>query len=112
MDMRTAIKAALCIIAAIASASAFAEQFSPNVDDRPTGDVWLNRGEPADAPLPATAPRIPDDLDPPRGNGFLPADKVDREGKAPPSEIKVDIILTMRGSRNAAGRHRVHRRCR
>src|SRR5882672_1981153 len=110
MDKFTAIKAALCVVAAIASTSAFAERLWPNT--RPTGDMWLSRGELSDAPLRATAPGIPDDLDSPPGNGFLPADKAGPEGKAPPSQIKLDIILTMRRPRIAATRHRAHRGCR
>jgi len=112
MDKLTAIKAGLCIIAAIASTSAFAEQLRSNVADGPTGDVRLSRGELSDAPLRATAPGIPDDLDSRPGNGVLPADKAGPEGKAPPSQIKLDIILTMRRPRIAAGRHRAHRGCR
>src|SRR5260370_12093614 len=107
MDKRTAVKAALCVMAVIALTSAFAERLWPNT--RPTGDVCLSRGELSGAPLRATAPGIPDDLDSPPGNGSLPADKAGPEGKAPPSQIKLDIILTMRRPRIAAGRHRAHR---
>jgi hypothetical protein len=110
MDKFTAVKAALCIMAVIASTSAFAERLWLNT--RPAGDVCLSRGELSDAPLRATAPGIPDDLDSPSGNGSLPADKAGPEGKAPPSQIKLDIILTMRRPRIAAGRHRAHRGCR
>ena len=111
MDRRTAIKAALCIIAAVASTSAFAGQLRPSVDGRRIGDVRLSRGELSDAPLHATAPGTPDDFDP-RPENVLPTDKLQRERKAPPSEIKLDITLTMRRPRIAGGRHRVHRRCR
>jgi hypothetical protein len=110
MDKFTAVKAALCIMAVIASTSAFAERLWLNT--RPAGDVCLSRGELSGAPLRATAPGIPDDLDSPPGDGFLPADKAGPEGKAPPSQIKLDIILTMRRPRIAAGRHRAHRGCR
>ncbi len=49
MNKRTAIKAALCVIAAIASTSAFAERFWPNTAERSTNNMC--RGEPSDAPL-------------------------------------------------------------
>ena len=110
MDKFTAVKAALCIMAVIASTSAFAERLWLNT--RPAGDVCLSRGELSVAPLRATAPGIPGDLDSPPGNGSLPADKAGPEGKAPPSQIKLDIILTMRRPRIAAGRHRAHHGCR
>jgi hypothetical protein len=108
MDKFTAVKAALCIMAAVASTSAFAARLWLNT--RPTGDMCLSRGELSGAP--ATAPGIPDDLDSSPGNGALPADKAGPEGKAPPSQIKLNIILTMRRPRIAAGRHRAHRGCR
>src|SRR5260370_456934 len=75
-------------------------------------EVCVSGGELRGAPWRAPAPGIPDDLDPPRGKGSLPADKAGPEGKAPPSQIKLDIILTMRRPRIAAGRHRAHRGCR
>jgi hypothetical protein len=112
MDKRNAIKAALCVIAAIASTSAVAAQYWPNAADRPARDVWLSRGEPAAAPLHATAPETPDDLGPPPGGVFPPADKVDREGMTPPLEIKLDIVLTMRRPHKAGRRHRAVRSCR
>jgi hypothetical protein len=49
MGKFTAIKAALCVVAAIASTSAFAERLWPNT--RPTGDMCLSGGELSDAPL-------------------------------------------------------------
>jgi hypothetical protein len=79
------------------------------------GTAWALQGlwaAPSGAPLRATAPGIPDDVDSPLGNGSLPADKAGPEGKAPPSQVKLDIILTMRRPRIAAGRHRAHRGCR
>jgi len=112
MDKFTAVKAALCIMAVIASTSAFAEQLRSNVADGPTGDVRLSRGELSDAPLHAIAPGTPDDLDSPPGNGLLPTDRVDPEGKAPPSQIKLNITLTMRRPHMTAGRRRAHRSCR
>jgi hypothetical protein len=108
MDKLTAIKAALCIIAAIASTSTFAERLWPNTAERPTNNMC--RGEPSDAPLHATTQ--PDDLEPPPGTVFVPADKVDPDGKAPPSEIKLNITLTMRRPRIAHGRRHAHRGCR
>ncbi len=110
MDKLTAVKAALCVVAVIASTSAFAERLWPNT--RPAGDMCLSGGELSDAPLRATAPGISDDLDSPPGNGFLPADKVGPEGKAPPSQIKLNITLTMRRPHMTAGRRRAHRSCR
>jgi hypothetical protein len=110
MDKRTAIKAALCVVAAIASTSTCAERLWPNT--RPAGDVCLSRGELSDAPLRAIAPGTPDDLDSPPGNGLLPTDRVDPEGKAPPSQIKLNITLTMRRPHMTAGRRRAHRSCR
>ena len=110
MDKFTAVKAALCIMAVIASTSAFAERRWPNT--RPTGDVCLSRGELSGAPLRATASGIPDDVDSPPGNGLLPTDRVDPEGKAPPSQIKLNITLTMRRPHMTAGRRRAHRSCR
>src|SRR5258708_4019643 len=95
MDKCTAVKAALCIMAVIASTSSFAERLWLNT--RPAGGVCLGRGELSGAPLRATAPGIPDDLDSPPGNGSLPADKAGPEGKAPPSQIKLDIILGLQG---------------
>jgi hypothetical protein len=112
MGKRNAIKAALCIIAAVASTSAVAGQYLPNADDRPSGDVWLSRGEPGEAPLRATAPEAPDNFDPPPGGVFPPAVKIDREGMTPPSEIKFDIILTMRRPHKSGRRHRAVRSCR
>jgi hypothetical protein len=108
MNKRSAIKAALCVIAAIASTSVFAELFWPNTAERPPNNVC--QGEPSDAPLHATTQ--PDDLEPPPGTVFVPADKVDREGKAPPSEIKLNITLTMRRPRLARGGRHAHRNCR
>src|SRR5258707_2404309 len=95
MDKFTGVKGALCIRAVIASPSAFAERLWLNT--RPAGDVCLGRGELSGAPLRATAPGIPDDLDSPPGNGSLPADKAGPEGKAPPSQIKLVIILGLQG---------------
>ena len=110
MDKFTAVKAALCIMAVIASTSAFAERLWLNT--RPAGDVCLSRGELSDAPLHAIAPGTPDDLDSPPGNGLLPTDRVDPEGKAPPSQIKLNITLTMRRPRIAHGGRHAHRGCR
>src|SRR5258708_23847283 len=92
MDKFTAVKAALCIMAVIASTSAFAERLWLNT--RPAGDVCLSRGELSGAPLRATAPGIPDGLHSPPGNGSLPSDQARPEAKAPPSHIKPDIIFT------------------
>src|SRR5258708_3920241 len=106
MNRRTAIKVALCVIAAIASTWAFAERFWPNTAERPTNNMC--RGEPSDAPLRATTQ--PDDPEPPPGTMFVP--ELDREGKAPPSEIKLNITLTMRRPRIVHGRRHPHRGCR
>jgi hypothetical protein len=46
--------------------------------------------------LHATAPRTPDDRNPPRAKRVVAADKIDRNGKTSPSAIKLDIILTLR----------------
>ena len=108
MNKRTAIKAALCVIAAIASTSAFAERLWPNTAEGPKNNMC--RGEPSEVPLGATTQ--PDDLEPPPGTVFALADKVDRDGKAPPSEIKLNITLTMRRPRLAHGRRHAHRGCR
>ena len=108
MNKRTAIKAALCVVAAIASTSAFAERFWPNTAERPTNNMC--GGGPSEVPLRATTQ--PDDLEPPPGTVFVPADKVDRDGKAPPSEIKLNITLTMRRPRLARGGRHAHRGCR
>jgi hypothetical protein len=112
MDKLAAVKAALCIVAAIASTSAFAERLRPNMANRTTGEAELSRGELSDAPLHAIEPGTPDDLDSPPGNRLLPTDRVDPEGKAPPSQIKLNITLTMRRPHMTAGRRRAHRSCR
>src|SRR5260370_35595574 len=93
MDKFTAVKAALCIMAVIASTSAFAERLWLNT--RPAGGVCLSRGELSGAPFGGTAPGIPDDLDSPPGNGALAADKTGPERKAPTSDIKMGIIFTI-----------------
>ena len=112
MCKRTAIKAALCIIVAIASTPVLADQLWSNGTDRPTGDVWLSRGETPYPPLHATAPTSADDLDSPRGDGLLPSERFDRDGTTSPSQITLDIVLTMRRPHKAGRRHRAVRSCR
>ena len=106
MAKRTAIKAALFIIAAVASTSAASEQLRTNTAEKPTGDVWPSPAEQTHAPLRATAPRTADDLDSHPANVLLPANQVGcDEKKRPPSEIKLDVTLTMRRPHAAAGKH-------
>lgn len=111
MDKLAAIKAALCIIATIVSTSGFASQLWPNVDNKSAGGLQLSRSELSDMPLHATALGTPDDFDP-RPHGVLPTDRVESEGKAPRSKIKLEITLTMRRQRMAGGKHSAHRSCR
>jgi hypothetical protein len=113
MDKRTAIKVALCILAAVASTSAVSEPLGPSAAETPTGDVWPSHAEKTYAPLRATAPRTADVLDAPPGNVFLPTDEVGRDGKkTSPSEIKLDITLTIRCPHAAAGKYHALRICR
>ena len=110
MNARIAIKAALWIIAAIASTPAASEHLWSNAADKPTGDVWPNHEDPTFAPPRATVPRRSNDLDPPVGSISLSPDAVAPQGKtAPPSEIKLDVTLTMRCPRATSGTRRSHR---
>jgi hypothetical protein len=112
MDKRTVIKAALCIVAAVASTSAVSGQLRPNLAESPTGDVWPTPGEQTRAPRRAAPPIGADDLGPLPGNVILQNDEVrPEEMKTPLWKIKVDITLTMRRPQAAAGTHRSHRSC-
>jgi len=97
MDKLTAIKGALCIIAAIVSTSVFGDQ--------------LSRGELRNGARHTAAPGTAGEVAPPP-HSALPIDKGDQEGKALPSKIELEISLTMRRLRIAGGRHRAHRGCR
>ena len=113
MNARIAIKAALWIIAAIVSTPAASEHLWSNEADKPTGDVWPSHENPTPAPPRSTIPRKSNDLDPPVGSISLSPNDVAPQGKsAPPSEIKLDINLTIRRPHATSGTRRSHRSCR
>jgi len=112
MNKHTAIIAALCVIAAVPSTSAVSQQLRQSLE-KPTGDVWPNGGEEIRMPLRPAAPFNADDLGPLPGNVVVPTEGLGRERqKTSPSQIKVDITLTMRPIHVAGGRHRSIHRCR
>ena len=112
MNKRTAIMAALCVIAALPSTSAVSQQLRQSLE-RPTGDVWPNGGEEIRTELRPAAPFNADDLGPLPGNGVLPTEEFGREfNKTWPSQIKLDITLTVRRSHTADTRHHSIRSCR
>jgi hypothetical protein len=101
MNTRTAIQAALLVIAAIASTPAASEHLLPNAAEMPTGDVWPSHVGQTSAPSRATVPTTPNELDPPTASEVTPQGK-----KAPPWEIKLDITLTMQRPHATPGTHR------
>jgi len=112
MNKRTAIIAALCVIAAAASTSARSQQFRQSLE-MPTGDVWPSGGEEIRTPLRPAAPFNADDLGPLPGNGVVPTEELGRElNKTWPSQIKLDITLTVRRTHTADTRHHSIRSCR
>jgi hypothetical protein len=108
MDKLTAIKGALCIIAAFVSTAASGDQLGPNANDKPVEGIQLSRGELGNVPPHMTAPGISDAFDPP-SESALPAVKLD---EVRPSKFKLEISLTMRRLHVAGRRHRAHRSCR
>ena len=110
MNTRTAIKAALWVIAAIISTPAASEHLLQDAAEMPTGDVWPSHVGQTSAPSPATVPTTSNELDPPAGN--IPHEVTPQGKKAPPWEIKLDITLTMRRPHATSGTHRSHRSCR
>jgi len=112
MNKRTAIVAALCVLAALLSTSAVSQQLRQSLE-KPTGDVWPNGGEETRTSLRPAASFNADDLGPLPGNAIAPTEEVGREPKkTSPSQIKLDITLTMRPIHVAIGRHRSIRSCR
>jgi hypothetical protein len=108
MDKLTAIKGALCIIAAFVSTSVFGDQLPPKANDERAAGIHLSRGEPSDVPRHTTAPETSDDFaSPPESTS--PSDKLGSEGKALPPKFELEISLTMRRVRIARGRHRAPR---
>ena len=88
--MRVGIQAAFLVSIVAISTSAAAAEFSPQADDRPTGDVWISATGPqrayhaGDRVEAATALQAPD------------AETRNRAA-APPTEFKFNITLTIRG---------------
>jgi hypothetical protein len=94
MNTHTAIKAALWVIAAIASTPAASEHFLPDAAEMPTGDVWPSQVGQTPAPSRSTVPTTSKEIDPPAGS--IPHEVAPQGKKAPPWEIKLDITLTMK----------------
>ena len=112
MNKRTAIIAALCVIAAVPSTSAVSQQLHESLE-KPTGDVWPHGGEEIRTQLRPAAPFNADDLGPLPGNGVVPTEELGRElNKTWPSQIKLDITLIMRRTHTANTRHHSIRSCR
>jgi len=112
MNIRTAIIAALCVIAAVPSTSAVSQQLRQSLE-RPTGDVWPNGGEESRTSLRPATPFNADDLGPLPGKAIAPTEEVGRElNKIWPSQIKLDITLTVRRTHTADTRHHSIRSCR
>jgi hypothetical protein len=112
MNKRTAIIAALCVIAAVPSTSVVSQQLHQSLE-KPTGDVWPNGGEEIRTPLRPAAPFNADDLGPLPGNVVVSTEELGRErDKTLPSQIKLDITLTMRRTHMADKWHRSIRSCR
>jgi len=110
MNKRTAIIAALCVIVAAASAAARSQQLRQS-RELPTGDVWPIGGEETRTPLRPAAPFNADDLGPLPGNVVVPTEGLARN-KTLPSQIKVEITLTMPRTHTADKRHHSIRSCR
>jgi hypothetical protein len=112
MNKRTAIIAALCVIAAAASTSTRSQQLRQS-RELPTGDVWPTGGEETRTPSRPATPFNADDLGPLPGNGVMPTEEFGRErDKTLPSQIKLDITLTMRRTHMVDKRHPSIRSCR
>jgi hypothetical protein len=112
MNKRTAILAALCVISAVPSTSAVSQQLHQSLE-KPTGDVWPNGGEEIRTQLRPAAPFNADDLGPRPGSSVVPTEELERElNKTWPSQIKLDITLTMRRTHPADTRHHSIRSCR
>ena len=112
MNKRTAIIAALCVIAAVPSTSAVSQQLHESLE-KPTGDVWPHGGEEIRTQLRPAAPFNADDLGPLPGNGIAPPEEVGREReRTSPSRIKLDVTLTLLRPHATRGRHRSVRSCR
>jgi hypothetical protein len=107
MNTHTAIKAALWVIAAIASTPAASEHLLQDAAEMPTGDVWPSHVGQTSAPSRATVPTTSNELDPPAGN--IPHEVAPQGKKAPPWEIKLDITLTMKRPHATTGTRRSRR---
>jgi len=111
MNKRTPIIAALCVILAAASAPARSQQLRES-RQQPTGDVWPNGGEETRTSLRPAASFNADDLGPLPGN-VVPTEELGREHKkTSPSQIKLDITLTVRRTHTTDTRHHSIRSCR
>jgi len=112
MNKRTAIIAALCVIVAAASTSARSQQLRQS-RELPTGAVWPIGGEETRTPSRRATPFNADDLGPLPGNVVVPTEEFGRErNRTSPSQIKLDITLTMRRIHMSDKRHHSIRSCR
>jgi hypothetical protein len=99
MSTRIAIRAALHVVALIASTSVIAGETSLSEVELQSGDVWITRAERVLVPREALTPLMADDVDVPLGDTLgLPKIGRPSPNKTGPTEFKLNIVLTFRRS--------------